>query len=220
MEHRDRFEVGIMADSHGQAGTIDAAIAFLKERDCRPIYHLGDICDSFNRETVEYCVRLLRENDIKAIKGNNDHAVVVNEADRKHTAISSATYRYLRHLPSLSEYRGAIFTHSLPFVKKLGLSAMIGQMGTDEATRFFESSPRGILFRGHGHSPEIMWRNGKKILSSGLSPEETIDLADRLPCVVTCGALTDGLCMTWNPETQQLTALSFLPTDGRGVGIC
>ena len=213
MEHRDRSEVGIMADSHGQPETIDAAIAFLKERKCHRIYHLGDICDSFNRKTVESCVRLLQENDVLAIKGNNDHSIVVNEMDRKHASISSATYQYLRSLPSISEYKEALFTHSLPFVKKLGLSSMIGQMGKNEASRFFEKSPRGILFRGHGHSPEIMWGKDQGILSRNLSQGEKIDLGGRLPCVVTCGALTDGLCLIWNPEKQHLSSLSFLPTN-------
>lgn len=204
-------EVGIMADSHGRPETIAAAIAFLKERKCNPIYHLGDICDSFNTETVESCVRLLQENEIVAMKGNNDHAIVVNQPNGKHTTISQKTYDYLQGLPSITEYKGAFFTHSLPFVRRLGLSSLIGTMGKDEASRFFQKEPQGILFRGHSHSPEIIWQENDKILSQTISQGEKIDLARRLPCVVTCGALTDGLCMVWNPEKQHLYSLSFHP---------
>lgn len=208
-EEIDLPEVGIMADSHGRPETIAAAISFLRGRKCSPIYHLGDICDSFNLKTAETCVGLLRENGVLAVKGNNDHAIVVNHPEGKHASISQATYEYLKGLPSIAEYKGAFFTHSLPFVRKLGLSSMIGIMGNEQAIRFFEKSPNSILFRGHGHSPEIIWQEDNQILSKILSKGQQIDLTGRVPCVVTCGALTDGLCMVWNPEKQYLSCLSF-----------
>jgi len=207
-------KVGIMADSHGQPETIAAAIAFLRGRDCHRIYHLGDICDSSSPETAETCVHILQENGVLAVKGNNDHAIVVSQQGRSGASISQTTYDYLRGLPPVAEYRGAFFTHSRPFVRQLGLSSMIGEMGEDEAGRFFEISQRGILFRGHGHSPAIIWQDGNRIVSHIITQGQKIDLSQRLPCVVTCGALTDGLCMVWQPENQQITCLYFpLPSE-------
>jgi len=204
-------KVGIMADSHGEPETIAAAIAFLGGRKCHRIYHLGDICDSSSPDTAETCVRLLQENGVFAVKGNNDHAIVANQPGRSRASISQTTYDYLQALPSVEEYQGAFFTHSRPFVRRLGLSSMIGEMSKNEAGRFFESSPRGILFRGHGHSPAIMWQDDRHDVSQILTQGQNVDLSERLPCVVTCGALTDGLCMVWQPENQRLTCLCFLP---------
>ena len=67
-----------MADSHGSPEAIKAGIIFLKNRNCHLIYHLGDICDSHRPETANECVRLLKENEILAIKGNNDYAILLS----------------------------------------------------------------------------------------------------------------------------------------------
>jgi hypothetical protein len=96
--------IGIMADSHGQPETIAAALGMLTDRDCRPIYHLGDVCDSTHPETAEACLVPLRD-------------------------------------------------------------------------------PRVIIIK--------------------------FELSEKIPCVVTCGALTRGLCMVWNPEDNAIESLSF-----------
>ena len=71
-----------MADSHGKPETILAALAAIKGLNCRSIYHLGDVCDSFHPETAESCLRPLQEHQVIAIKGNNDHAIVANNLGR------------------------------------------------------------------------------------------------------------------------------------------
>ena len=96
--------IGIMADSHGQPETITAALGMLTDIDCRPIYHLGDVCDSTHPETAEACLGPLRDSRVIIIK---------------------------------------------------------------------------------------------------------IELTEKIPCVVTCGALTRGFCMAWNPEENVIECLSF-----------
>ncbi len=202
--------VGIIADSHGRPHTIENAIDFLKNYGCCNIYHLGDICDSFLPETSGTCVRLLHENGVAAVKGNNDHAIVINHGNQAEVVVSQKTLDYLQNLPPTVEYEGAVFTHSLPFVQELGLSSMIGVMRKEWAKRFFLKFPQGILFRGHGHNPEIKWQQNNRIISETISPGQQVDLAKRLPCVVTCGALTQGLCMVWNPNENVLICDSFI----------
>ena len=203
--------VGIIADSHGRSQTIEAAINFLKGYGCCSIYHLGDICDSFLPETSGTCMRLLRENGIAAVKGNNDHAVVVNQVAQAGVVVSQKTLEYLQNLPPTVEHEGAVFTHSLPFVEELGLSCMIGVMRKEWARRFFARSPQRILFRGHGHTPEITWQHNGGIISETLSPEQQVDLTDRAPCVVTCGALIEGLCMVWDPHADTVASVRIAP---------
>ena len=202
-------KVGIIADSHGQPRAIADAIDVLRQKGCGPIYHLGDVCDSFLPETSGSCVDLLLEKGVSAVKGNNDYAIVINHVGQEGTVVSGKTLEFLQGLPAVLEYEGAILTHSLPFVGELGLSSMIGVMNEEWAKRFFNQFPEGILFRGHGHTPRIRWSDRGELLSEILEIDHAIDLADRIPCVVTCGALTDGLCMVWDTEGKGVTCVSF-----------
>jgi len=206
---REELLIGIMADSHGQSETIQAALAVLTSYNCRPIYHLGDVCDSTHPETVDACVTPLQEHRVMTIKGNNDHAIVANYLDRKKPPVSPESLDYLKTLPLVQVYRNALFVHSLPFVRRLGLSTMIGAMGNNEAHRFCKEFPKHVLFRGHSHSSEIICCRGQQTETRPLAPRESFNLTGNIPCVVTCGSLTRGLCMIWNPEEAVIKCLSF-----------
>ena len=201
--------IGIMADSHGQPDTIQAALAALLNLDCRAVYHLGDVCDSAHPETAEACLRLLQEQHVIMIKGNNDHAIIASNIDRQCSFAAPKIWRYLQDAPLIQFYQNAVFTHSLPFADTLGLSSMIGTLGKNEALRSFNEFPHHIIFRGHSHSPEIVRPRGREITSHSLEPGEKINLAGKIPSVVTCGALTRGLYMVWNPANSALKSLSL-----------
>lgn len=200
--------IGIMTDSHGKSETIQAALDALKGLNCRRIYHLGDVCDSTRPETAEACLRPLQERDVITIKGNNDHAIVANHSGWKDAPIASKILQYLQNLPLVKSYHNAIFTHSLPFADSLGLACMIGAMSEREAHRSFLEFPHHVIFRGHSHRPEIMRPREGWIESRTPPVGEKFSLAGRLPCVVTCGALTRGLYMIWNPEENYIESLS------------
>ncbi len=188
--------IGIMADSHGMPETITGAVGLFRREDCRLIYHLGDICDSAHPETADSCAGILRTNNVTAVKGNNDHAISANHPGGK---ISEETIGYLSALPLVAGYGEALFTHSLPFAETLGLSCMIRGMGRDEAALFFKEHPGKILFRGHGHSPEIISKESGEIAVRSILPGEKTELAGRFPCIITCGSLAAGYCMIWKP---------------------
>ena len=201
--------IGIMADSHGQPETISAALGLFLNLDCRPIYHLGDVCDSTHPETAEACLAPLRDPRVITIKGNNDQAIVANYFGLARPPISSQVLQFLRKLPSLKRYRNAVFTHSLPFVREMGPASMIGDMGDRQARRCFKEFPDRVIFRGHSHSPEIFWLHGRQIVRRSLAAGEKFELTDKIPCVVTCGALTRGLSMVWDPEADMVECLSL-----------
>ncbi len=198
-----------MADSHGRPEYIKAAFSFLKEEACEEIYHLGDICDSSRSETAEECVNQIRENGIIAVRGNNDHRIVIDNQDESFSKISYDIVDYLQNLPVVLESKEIVCTHSLPFYDEFGVSCMIGPMRDMDVRSIFAKFPNHILFRGHSHAPWIVWRKRWKVTSKSISSGETICLEDRFPCVVTCGALTRGLCMVWNAEEKELVCLSF-----------
>ena len=201
--------VGIMADSHGLPEKIHAALEFLADKGCDYLIHLGDICDSNRPQTVEACVRPLQKFTVDAIKGNNDHQIVVNHDGQSQTVIPLDVLDFLKKLPLVRKYQNAVLTHSLPFTRELGLSSMIGILGNMRLHQFFRTYPQGLLFRGHSHSPHIHFHNNDQIISQKLRENQKIDLMDYFPCVVTCGALTCGFCMMWMPGQHKIECLRF-----------
>lgn len=210
--------IGIMADSHGKPETILAALAAFKGLNCRPIYHLGDVCDSNHPETAEACLRPLQERKVITIKGNNDHLIAANYLGRDDTPVAFNILKYIQNMPLMRKYNGAIFTHSLPFADKLGLACMIGNMSDKEAHLSFLDFPDHVIFRGHSHIPSLLWPQGRQIESSAPSVGVKINLNGRLPCVVTCGALTRGLIMVWDPAKNFIVSLSISDRQ-RGLGV-
>ncbi len=201
--------IGIMADSHGQAATIRNALAVFDDVGCRFLYHLGDVCDSSHPETAGACMRLLQDRRVQTIKGNNDQAIVANHIDREKSPVPPEVLRAIKKLELVKYYQKAMFIHSLPFIKELGLSSMIGAMGQLEIRRFCHDFPEKILFRGHSHNPEIAWPQGHQIKTQSLAAGTKLNLSQRIPCVVTCGALTRGLCMIWDPDENYIESISF-----------
>lgn len=202
------LKIGIMADSHGRPEAITAALAYLVKRKCRPIIHLGDICDSAHPETAQACVVPIQEYAVTAIKGNNDHTIVANCTDHRQNSVPSEIIRFLQDLPLVACFQKAVFTHSLPFYQTLGLSCMIRNLGPREVDQIFTQYAEQVVFRGHSHTPEIIWQQGHETRAQVLYPGRKISLAERMPAVVTCGALTDGLCMIWEPMANRLECRS------------
>ena len=201
--------IGIMADSHGQSATIITALKLLKDNDCRRIYHLGDVCNSAHPESVAACLPPLKAHGVITIKGNNEQAIVTNHRGREKPAVPPSVLRWLWGLSLVESYRNALFTHSMPFIRDLGLVCMIGAMGEGETRRFFSEYPQQILFRGHSHVPVMAWPNGRDVQFQPLRAGTKLDLTGKIPCVVTCGALTRGHCMLWNPDENTIESLTF-----------
>ena len=207
--------LGIMADSHGEPDKIVAALALLSEKGCDGLYHLGDICDSAHPGTAEACVRPLLESGVWAIRGNNDHQIEVNNRSRggnpghRDDLIPRDVLEFIKELPLVRSCQHALFTHSLPFARELGLSSMVGTMGKVELNWFFNTHPRGLLFRGHSHDPELLFKQDHRIITRALQPGRTYNMTNRLPAVVTCGALTGRFCMIWMPEKATIECHRF-----------
>ncbi len=196
--------IGIMADSHGDLYALKAGVALLTKMGCSVLYHLGDICDSTRPDTVEPCLDVMRNHGVLAVKGNNEHAVFVNFSEGGSMILSDACAQFLKGLPLVRQWRDAVFTHSLPFERELGLSAMVRTMGDMEAMAFFETHPHSILFRGHSHIPGVVRLENKKSVSVPVNCGEYVELEWKRPCIVTCGALIDGVCMVWDTDSDRV----------------
>ncbi|MFZ5572778.1 MAG: metallophosphoesterase family protein [Thermodesulfobacteriota bacterium] len=201
--------IGIMADSHGKVETIAGALALFRQWGCGKAVHLGDICDSFRPAESDACVRLLKAESVLSVKGNNDHALVVNRTHVAGDSVSSETIDYLNNLPMQIREGRTVFAHSLPFEAVLGLSCMVRTPGAMESEWFFREYPDGVLFRGHSHQPEMKWRRGGHIVTEPIAMGQRIGLEERRPCIVTCGALTRGWCMIFQPDRMEIVCRSI-----------
>ena len=201
--------IGLIADSHGRPDTIKNALTHLKDKRCDTIIHLGDICDTLFPETCDICIDIIRENKVIAVKGNNDHMLQLNQEGNPVSPVSQRAIAYLKNLSPVLEYDLAFFAHSLPYFDEMGISCITRALGKQEISRFLAAPEYKILFRGHGHTPEIIWEKYGLFYKETISANQTIDLEPLLPCIITCGALTRGLCMIWDMENQKLTSLSF-----------
>lgn len=203
------FKIGIIADSHGEARLIEAAVSFLKSEGCQTIFHLGDICDSYHLAESAACIKLLQDHRIQGVKGNNDHVITRYHATHENLNLTRSQLAFLNHLPLVREYRNAVFAHSLPFEKELGLSCMIRPLDQSQIELFFRNFPGKILFRGHSHDPEIISHGSASSRFTALPARRSVDLRFQNPCIITCGALTEGLCLIWQPEEQTVLSLTF-----------
>ena len=201
-----------MADSHGDAEIIHSALKLFQDQNCSRIYHLGDICDSLRPETADACIRPLQSANVEAIRGNNDQSILANQKGRPEAVISGDSLAFLERLPLKTSYHNADFVHSRPFTEELGLSSMIGSIGTTDASRYFSLSQRSILFRAHSHRPELISCQHGRSMRRPLVTDETLDSSFFWPCIITCGALTSGYCMIWEPASGAVTCLRLALT--------
>lgn len=201
-------KIGMMADSHGDAARIATAATYFQTRGCDLSVHLGDICDTTRPETAEDCINRLITHHILAIRGNNDHTLLLNCS----ALIRPEIMATLKEMPLSRQIGSALLTHSLPFASTLGPRCMSEDMDPAHIRRFFQDYPGGQLFRGHSHQPEIVRPGEAALCREKLRPNRLYPLKSGQSAVVTCGALAEGRCLVWDrqQETIELISLSDL----------
>jgi predicted phosphodiesterase len=185
------------------------AITQLRSRGIDSIVHLGDICDSLKAELLDASMVLLMENDVLAVKGNNDflleNLLMHSDPDR----FQPQTRSFLRHLPIKIELDGICFAHSLPFDFLRSFYEPIDTGDVDRAHSLFHTTPYHILFAGHSHSPVLFrWQNGE-VTREELDRVDSLslDTADRYIIIV--GAVTQGECGLFDRDTLRYERIQF-----------
>lgn len=194
-----------MADSHGDAERIGAAAAHFRAHGCALCIHLGDIGDTNRPETMAACLEQLTTHRILAIRGNNDHALLMSPS----TWIKPEIRKAIRAMPLTRVIGSALLAHSLPSDAGLGPRCMLEDMHAGHIRHFFQAYPGRQLFRGHRHRPEIIRPQGGAHLREDLLTKRHYALNKRLPAIVTCGALADGLCLLWDRREETIRLISL-----------
>jgi len=198
------IRIGIMADSHGDPALLEAAIAVFRSRECAGCVHLGDIVDTARPETAGECLRRLNKLGILAIRGNNEHTLLLNQS----SGIDKEAFETIREMPVVRRIECTLLAHSLPFETAMGPRCMFEDMTTDHLGRFFHSYPGMQLFRGHSHQPEVIRPKGAALYREKCRPGGLIPLPARQSAVITCGALADGLCLVWDRQKETIEFIS------------
>lgn len=196
--------IGIMADSHGDPALLQAAIAVFSSLRCTRYVHLGDIVDTARPETAEACLLSLKKLGILAIRGNNEHTLLLNQS----SGIDRRAFAAIRKMPLVRRIESALLAHSLPFETAMGPRCMYEDLNTDHLGHFFRSYTGMQLFRGHSHQPEVIRPSGAALHREKCLPGCPIPLPPRQSAVITCGALAEGICLVWD---RQQETIEFIP---------
>ena len=193
--------IGLIADSHGNLEATAAAIRTLRERGARTLIHLGDFCDSSRHDTVPAMIRLLQENGVQAVKGNNDFSVERTLADerRRPDPAGERTIAYLKSVPFTFAMNGILFAHSLPYDSLRSFYEPIDTGTTQRAERLFNETEFQLLFCGHSHIPILFRMAGGTVTREQVSPGEKRYRESGNRFIVIVGAADDGECALYDP---------------------
>jgi predicted phosphodiesterase len=208
--------IGLIADSHGNLDATAEAIRLLKGRDAGILVHLGDFCDSVRRDRAGAMIRLLRENGVLAVKGNNDFFVesVLTDERRPPDPEGEPIIAFLQTVPLTRTLNGLLFAHSLPFDTLRSFYEPIDTGSTQRAERLFAETDFRLLFCGHSHLPVIFRKAGSRVTREEAPPGEKLILRtegetphmktnncppDRF--IVIVGAADDGECAFYDRES-------------------
>ncbi len=231
-EFADRC-VGLIADSHGNLDATAEAIRLLKERGAGILIHLGDFCDSIHHDRAAAMIRLLRANDVLAVKGNNDFFVesMLTHECRPPEPEGAPAVAFLRSVPVTRTLDGLLFAHSLPYDSLRSFYEPIDTGTTRRAERLFAETDFQLLFCGHSHLPILFRKAGgtvtreqvpsevKLVLgAAGKSPdnggegshtEQNDGAADRF--IVIVGSADEGECALYDREAGIYERIRIFP---------
>jgi predicted phosphodiesterase len=193
--------IGLLADSHSNNSLLEKAIEKLRSIGAVDIIHLGDICDSLNPSALDKAVQILKDNNVKAVLGNNDYIVI---ADSLTEGLKEETVDYLKGLPYTIKSGGITFTHSSPFEWPAATRRPISDF-----IHSLHPEKQRLIFRGHSHTPSIVEviegvPHKIKFPSSGIV---ALDRDKRY--IITVGAVEKNSIATFDPNNLEVRFLSI-----------
>jgi predicted phosphodiesterase len=200
----DRKRIGIIADSHVHREATAEAIRLLRERGAGLLVHLGDFCDSVRHDRAAAMIDLLRENDVLAVKGNNDFLVENMLADARRTpeAEGFKVLAYLREVPAVRARGDIRFAHSLPFETLRAFYEPIDAGNTQRAEALFAETDFRILFCGHSHLPVLFRKAGGHVTREAVPTERPMALRGTERYIFVAGAAADGECVLYDEVAE------------------
>lgn len=220
MTKPDRKRIGIIADSHGNLEATAEAIRLLKGRGAGILVHLGDFCDSVRHDRAAAMIDLLIQNDVLAVKGNNDFLVenMLADARRLPDAEGVKVLAFLRDAPVVRTRGDIRFAHSLPFDTLRAFYEPIDTGNTRRAEELFDEADFRILFCGHSHLPILFRKSEGRVTREPVPAEQPMTLERTGRYIFVVGAAADGECALFDPATGLYERIRIGKGANHGMG--
>ncbi len=192
---------GLLADTHSNNRLLEKAIVKLRSLGAVKIIHLGDICDSLDPGALDGAVRILKENNVSAVLGNNDYIVI---ADSLTEGLKKETIDYMKALPYTIRSGGLTFTHSSPFEWPAATRRPIG-----EFIHSLHPEKHRLIFRGHSHTPSVVEVKEGIPHEMQIPATGTVVLGQDLRYIITVGAAGNGTIALFDPAKNEVRFLAI-----------
>lgn len=184
--------IGLMADSHGDLHILQRAIYLLRAEGADILIHLGDFCDSLRPGTLAEVIAILQTSGVRAVRGNNEHALEKTIAAGRCDKGDDPTSLFLRSLPFSRTMGDITFAHSFPGDAPRGLYEPIDTGGTQRAASLFRETGQRVLFAGHSHRPVLFRLRQDRVARVEIRPGESVPLPRNERAIIIVGALENG----------------------------
>jgi predicted phosphodiesterase len=189
--------MGIMGDSHGSNGLLAGAIGTLRASGARTLIHLGDMCDTLAPHLMDETFRILEENGVRGVRGNNECQMVHDLHSAREESRLKKIASFLERLPYVMNLGPFWFTHSVPY----SFPAATRRPVSEFLPAILEDPdiPFSILFRGHSHRPSILGVSGRTVEKIPFEINKDIPLERGLRYIITVGAVEKASCVLFQP---------------------
>ena len=199
MTHSHNKRLGFLSDSHGEFEIVERAVHILRREGADCIIHLGDFLDSARTHSRERIVNFLRENNIRAVKGNNEvqiESTLQSEGQGPRPELAD----YLQHLSAETIMEDLCFVHNMPARYQVSLYEPIDVGNTDKALPILIDTSHWIIFSGHSHTPVIFELAGGKATRQVILPGSRNLLRPAARYIIVVGSSDSGTCGLFDRE--------------------
>ena len=196
----------LISDSHEDLNSFRSAIRILKERGAETLVHLGDLGDSLHLHLLDEAIRLIRQEHILAVKGNNDFILENLLLGQPQGPVpgSDQMLDFLRDLPMKITWNGICFAHSLPFESLRAFYEPIDIGSSQRAEEVFHLTDHRVLFCGHSHRPVLLhWPDGKTSRKP-IPGDAPLFLNPEDRYIIVTGSVLEGECALFDASTWSL----------------
>jgi len=199
------MKYGVLGDIHANLSALEVVLADLDRVGVDQILSVGDVVGYGAAPAA--CIDLLRERDVKTVKGNHDAAVVRELDDRyfnnyareavrwTQSNLDRARQDWLASLPLTIELEHCHLAHGTLFRPEL----FDYILSTTDADPSLNVMTKPMCFVGHSHVPIALLRLLEAPDRTAYSTDRELDLSDVGRCLFNVGSV--GQPRDENPKT-------------------
>lgn len=199
------MKYGVLGDIHANLSALETVFADLDRVGVDRVLSVGDVVGYGAAPAA--CIDLLRERDVRTVKGNHDAAVVRELDDRYFNNYAREAVRWtqanldrerqgwLAELPLTLEFEHCHLAHGTLYRPEL----FDYILSTTDADPSLDVMTRPMCFVGHSHVPIALLRLAEDPGRTAWSTDAQLDLADTIACLLNVGSV--GQPRDENPKT-------------------